>query len=93
MIKIGIIGYGYWGPNLVRNFSNQKDGSVTVIAESRIDRHTQIAKLYPTISIVNDALDLIQDVEVDAVVVATPVFSHYKLAKEALLAGKYLNLK
>ena len=93
MIKIGIIGYGYWGPNLVRNFSNQKDGVVTVIAESRIDRHTQIAKFYPSISIVNDALDLIQDVNVDAVVIATPVFSHYKLAKEALNAGKHVLLE
>jgi predicted dehydrogenase len=93
MIKIGIIGYGYWGPNLVRNFSNQKDGVVTVIAESRIDRHNQIAKLYPSISIVNDALDLIQDVNVDAVVIATPVFSHYKLAKIALNAGKHVLLE
>ncbi len=93
MIKIGIIGYGYWGPNLVRNFSNQKDGTVTVIAESRIDRHSQIAKLYPTISIVKDALDLIQDVNVDAVVIATPVFSHYNLAKEALNAGKHVLLE
>ena len=93
MIKIGIVGYGYWGPNLVRNFSSQKDGTVTVIAESRIDRHIQIAKLYPFISIVNDALDLIQNVNVDAVVIATPVFSHYQLAKVALNAGKHVLLE
>ncbi len=93
MIKIGIVGYGYWGPNLVRNFSCQKDGKVTVIAESRIDRHTHIAKLYPSISIVNAAFDLIVDVNVDAVVIATPVFSHYQLAKAALNAGKHVLLE
>lgn len=93
MIKIGIIGFGYWGPNLVRNFSNQKDGVVTKIAESRTDRHDYISKLYPGISIVADANELIHAKDVDAVVIATPVFSHYKLAKEALLAGKHVLLE
>ena len=93
MLKIGIIGYGYWGPNLVRNFSSQKDGTVTVIAEARLDRHAQILKQYPNISIVSDAFDLIQDVKVDAVVIATPVFSHYQLAKAALNAGKHVLLE
>jgi len=93
MIKIGIVGYGYWGPNLVRNFSNQKEGTVIVIAESNTDRHVQIAKLYPNMSIVDDAKTLIHDVNIDAVVIATPVFSHYKLAKEALLAGKHVLLE
>ena len=93
MVKIGIIGYGYWGPNLVRNFSNQKDGTVSVIAESRTDRHTQILKQYPNISIVSDASDLIKDVNVDAVVIATPVFSHFHLAKAALNAGKHVLLE
>ena len=93
MVKIGIIGYGYWGPNLVRNFSNQKDGTVSVIAESRTYRHTQILKQYPNISIVSDASDLIKDVNVDAVVIATPVFSHFHLAKAALNAGKHVLLE
>ena len=93
MLKIGIIGFGYWGPNLVRNFSNQKEATVTVIAEARVDRHAQILKQYQTISIVSDALYLIQDVNVDAVVIATPVFSHYQLAKAALNAGKHVLLE
>jgi len=93
MIKLGIIGYGYWGPNLVRNFSNQKEGIVTVIAESKIDNHVQIAKLYPNISIVNDAIELINNVNIDAVVIATPVFSHYILAKAALSSGKHVLLE
>ena len=93
MIKIGIIGFGYWGPNLVRNFSNQKDGVVTKIAESRTDRHLHISKLYPSLKIVADSNELIHDKDVDAVVIATPVFSHFNLAKEALLAGKHVLLE
>ena len=93
MIKIGIIGFGYWGPNLVRNFSNQKEGVVTQIAESRLERHSNISKVYPGITIVTEANDLIHSMDVDAVVIATPVFSHYKLAKEALLAGKHVLLE
>ncbi len=93
MVKIGLIGFGYWGPNLVRNFSSQKEGKVTVISESREERHIQISKIYPEISICSNSDDLINDTNIDAVVIATPVFSHYKLAKEALLAGKHVLLE
>ena len=93
MVKIGLIGFGYWGPNLVRNFSSQKEGKVIVLAEARKERHDQISKSYPDILICTDSSDLINNVEVDAVVIATPVFSHFKLAKEALLAGKHVLLE
>ena len=93
MVKIGLIGFGYWGPNLVRNFSSQKDGKVIVLAEARVERHVQIAKIYPDILICTNSSDLINNVEIDAVVIATPVFSHYSLAKEALLAGKHVLLE
>ena len=93
MVNIGIIGFGYWGPNLVRNFSSQKEGVVLALAESRVERHPQISKIYPEISIYSDSSDLISNVAIDAVVIATPVFSHYRLAKEALLAGKHVLLE
>jgi predicted dehydrogenase len=93
MINIGIIGFGYWGPNLVRNFSNQLEGKIAVIAESRIERHASISQAYPYISICSDASDLINNNSIDAVVIATPVFSHYTLAKQALLAGKHVLLE
>ena len=93
MVKIGLIGFGYWGPNLVRNFSSQKEGEVTVIAEAREERHLQISKLYPEITICSNSDDLINNSNIDAVVIATPVFSHYKLAKQALLAGKHVLLE
>ena len=93
MIKIGLIGFGYWGPNLVRNFSSQKEGKVAVIAEKREERHVQISKIYPEITICSNSDDLINDSNIDAVVIATPVFSHYKLAKQSLLAGKHVLLE
>ena len=93
MIKIGIIGFGYWGPNLVRNFSSQKNGEVLAIAESRIERHHQILSHYPTVSVYSDANLLMENTEIDAVVIATPVFSHYILAKKALLEGKHVLLE
>ena len=93
MVKIGLIGFGYWGPNLVRNFSLQKEGEVSTIAEQRKERHFLINSLYPSIQIFSNADDLIDDINIDAVVIATPVFSHYTLAKKALLAGKHVLLE
>ncbi len=93
MINIGIIGFGYWGPNLVRNFTVQKEGIVKSIAESRVERHTTIQTLYPSIAIFSNAEELINDPAIDAVVIATPVYTHYELAKKALLAGKNVLLE
>lgn len=90
MINIGIIGFGYWGPNLVRNFSNVNDAKVFSIAESRGDRHSVIQNNYHDVEIVNSAEELIDNSMIDAVVIATPVFSHYQLAKKALLAGRHV---
>lgn len=89
-MKIGIIGYGYWGPNLVRNFNNLPDAKVTAVAESRVERHEVIRKQYPSVQIFKSGEALIDDVSVDAVVIATPVFLHYPLAKKALLQGKHV---
>jgi predicted dehydrogenase len=93
MINVGIIGYGYWGPNLVRNFSCQNEGKVFAVAESKLDRHSSISINHPEILIYTDSFDLINNTNVDAVVIATPVFSHFYLAKAALLAGKHVLLE
>jgi predicted dehydrogenase len=90
MIKLGIVGYGYWGPNLVRNFSQISNCCVVAIAESNENRHTVISKQYNNIKIVSTADELIKDPNIDAVVIATPVFSHYSLAKMALENGKHV---
>jgi predicted dehydrogenase len=93
MVKVGVIGYGYWGPNLVRNFTSQKFGTLVAVAESNIQRHEVIKKQQPTVNLFIDALDLILSSEVDAVVIATPVFTHYKFAKLALENGKHVLLE
>lgn len=90
MIKIGIIGYGYWGPNLVRNFYGLDSCTVVCVADAREERLALVRKNYPTVACVNNADDLINDTNVNAVIVATNVFSHYTLAKKALENGKHV---
>ncbi len=90
MINIGIIGYGYWGPNLVRNFFAAKDCCVKAVADARPERLQQLVKMFPSIAGLHDADDIIYNSNIDAVIIATPVFSHFPLAKEALLQGKHV---
>ncbi|HEY0191410.1 MAG TPA: Gfo/Idh/MocA family oxidoreductase, partial [Kofleriaceae bacterium] len=89
-LRIGVIGYGYWGPNLVRNFAAGPRTKVVVIAEPSPDRQRAAASAVPHIPIVADAAQVIADPEVDAVAIATPIFTHYPLAKAALEAGKHV---
>lgn len=90
MINIGIIGYGYWGPNLVRNFFAANDCCVKTVADSRADRLVSLKKSFPGISGVKDAAEILRDSNIDAVVIATPVSTHFDLAKRALLQGKHV---
>jgi predicted dehydrogenase len=87
MIRIGIIGYGYWGPNLVRNFAERKDAQVTVVADRQPERLAEAQRRYPAIRVTAEASELIADAAVDAVVIATPVALHFELATAALRAG------
>ena len=89
-IKIGVVGYGYWGPNIVRNFFGTSQCTVRMVADGRPERLKALARIFPTIEGVKDAEDIIGSSEIDAVVIATPVFTHYELAKRALLAGKHV---
>lgn len=93
MIKIGIIGYGYWGPNLVRNFSGNKNFQVAQVADSRQERLDLLQRNYPAISITTNPDDIINDPAIDAVAVATPVFTHFKLAQASLKNGKHVLLE
>lgn len=90
MIGIGVIGYGYWGPNLVRNFGQVEGGGVVAVCDQNPDRLATVNKLYPAIRTYTDVTEMLQDAEVDAVAVATPVTSHFPLAKQALEAGKHV---
>jgi predicted dehydrogenase len=92
-MNIAIIGFGYWGPNLVRNFSSVTDCKVKYVCDFRKERLAVVNKLYPSIEI-TDSFDLVlNDSTVEAVVVATPVFTHFELAKKALQKGKNVLLE
>ena len=93
MLNIGIIGYGYWGPNLVRNFLKVNNCDVTAIADGNSIRRDNIKKTYPNIKLFEDGNKLIDDITINAVVIATPVFTHYSLAKKALQSGKHVLLE
>jgi predicted dehydrogenase len=93
MIKLGIIGFGYWGPNLVRNFSGNKNFQVVKVADNRQERLDIIKRQYPNIIPVLDSEDILNDPSIDAVAIATPVFAHFKLAKQALQKGKHVLLE
>src|SRR5688572_4154762 len=89
-INIGVIGYGYWGPNIVRNFFSAANCTVKAVADGRQERLAVLAKVFPSINGVKTAEEIINDKEIDAVVVATPVFTHFALAKKALENGKHV---
>ncbi len=90
MIGIGVIGYGYWGPNLVRNFADYADSTVRAVCDLRQARLAQVERRYPGVTVTTVPADLINDPAVDAVVIATPVQYHFELALAALRAGKHV---
>lgn len=90
MVRVGVIGYGYWGPNLVRNFSEAPDTHVSAVADMRSDRLQLVSRRYPAIQAVLDYRDILRDSEIDAVAISTPVSTHFQLAMEALQAGKHV---
>jgi predicted dehydrogenase len=90
MINIGVIGYGYWGPNLVRNFNLLSSCRVKSVSDSRPSRLELLKKTYRGTQVSTDYHELINDKEIDAVVVALPVNMHYQVAREALLKGKHV---
>ncbi|MFZ4786161.1 MAG: Gfo/Idh/MocA family protein, partial [Flavobacteriales bacterium] len=93
MINVAIVGFGYWGPNLVRNFSSIPDVNVKKVVDLRIERLDIVKTQYPQTEVSSDIDALWSDNSIDAVVIATPVFTHYDLAKKALEAGKHVLLE
>ncbi|MEP6921905.1 MAG: Gfo/Idh/MocA family oxidoreductase [bacterium] len=90
MIRIGVIGYGYWGPNLVRNFMEAPGSTVAAVCDLRPERLVHLQLRYPSIRTVTSCQELFKDSSIDAIAVATPVSSHFELAMAALKAGKHV---
>jgi len=89
-MKFGVIGYGYWGPNIVRNLVSLEGSQVLAIAEVNAQARIRAQKAHPGIQVVASALEVISSPEIDAVAVVSPVWTHYELAKAALLNGKHV---
>jgi predicted dehydrogenase len=93
MLRIGVIGYGYWGPNIVRNFSAANGSEVTMVCDMNQQNLKKVKKAYPQVNVTDNIDELIKNPEVDAIAIATPVFTHHDLAKKALEEGKSVFLE
>lgn len=89
-MNFGVIGYGYWGPNVVRNLASLEGSQVLAIAEMSPAARKRAQKAYPGIHVTADAADVMTSPDIDAVAVITPVWTHYELAKAALENGKHV---
>ena len=92
-IKVAVIGFGYWGPNIVRNFIAQLDCEVKYVVDTRDDRLAIVNKNYPNTKTTKNVDDVIFDASIDAIIIATPVHTHFEIAKKALCNGKHVLLE
>ena len=90
MINVGVIGYGYWGPNIVRNFSSIEGAEVKAICDMNEQSLNRARKMYPNIPTTQSCEEVLNATNIDAVAVITPVSTHYDLAKRALENGKHV---
>jgi predicted dehydrogenase len=90
MISVGVIGYGYWGPNIVRNFHGTDGFRVHAVCDKSPDALQRARKIYPALTFTQDARAILESTEIDVVAVITPVWTHYELAKTALENGKHV---
>jgi len=90
MIRIGIIGYGYWGPNVTRNFNAVNDCQVAMICDSSPQCLRRAQQTYPSVKVTSEASEVTSSPAIDAVAIVTPVWTHFDLAKAALENGKHV---
>jgi predicted dehydrogenase len=90
MLKFGVIGYGYWGPNIVRNLSSIDGCTVPVVCDPSPAARARAERAHPGVRVVSDAAEIMSDPTIDAVAVITPVWTHYELSKTALTNGKHV---
>ncbi len=88
-LRVGVIGYGYWGPNLSRNLSALPASRLAAVADMQADRLDMVAATFPQARLYTDYREMLES-DIQAVVVATPIHTHHRVAKDALLAGKHV---
>jgi predicted dehydrogenase len=89
-MRMGVIGYGYWGPNIVRNFHSQDNCEVVLVADRNSKNEGRLKKLFPSVAFTTDENEILTSPNIDIVAVVTPVWTHYELAKRALENGKHV---
>jgi predicted dehydrogenase len=89
-IRIGVIGFGYWGPNIVRNFNSIDGAKVVTICDQNQESLSRARKTFPNIMTTNDCSEIMNASDIDAVAVITPVSTHFELAKKAIQNGKHV---
>jgi predicted dehydrogenase len=90
MIRIGVIGYGYWGPNIVRNFQTHESAEVVRVCDKNTKCADRLRKAFPSVPFCTDDREILESTHIDTVAVVTPVWTHHQIAKRALLNGKHV---
>src|SRR6266852_1148512 len=90
MIGIGVIGYGYWGPNIVRNLRSLEGCQVAAVCDQSPAALRRVKQVYPDLPVTANASELLTSAQIDAIAVVTPVCTHFELAKAALQNGKHV---
>ena len=90
MIRFGVIGYGYWGPNIVRNLRILDSIQVVTICDRSLEALGRAKRAYPDVHVTLDDSELLESPDIDAIAVITPVWTHFDLAKRALQNGKHV---
>ncbi len=90
VLRVGVIGYGYWGPNIVRNLQNLETCEVVAVCDKSQDALRRVQRAHPGVPLTTDYTEILTSADIDAVAVITPVWTHYELAKAALEHGKHV---
>ena len=89
VINVAVLGCGYWGPNLIRNFMSNSGCALQVVCDKKTERLSHMTKVYPGLKTTADFGDIIKNPDIDAIAIATPVSTHFDLARESLSSGKH----
>src|SRR5712671_2834263 len=90
VLRVGVIGYGYWGPNIVRNFQGHEKADVVAVCDKNPKSLARVRRAHPEVPVTSDQMEVLTSTQVDVVAVVTPVWTHFELAKLALENGKHV---
>src|SRR5262245_59066879 len=90
LVRIGVIGYGHWGPNIVRNLHSVESCEVAAVCDKSPAALKRVSRVYPQVHLTTDVNEVIRSPHIDAVAVVTPAWTHFELAKACLLNGKHV---